>query len=768
MAQKKRIGEKKTFWGLICGEQSKNILIPAIQRDYTYGSQTEITDKVLNNMLNTIKFTLFPDSHNGISEMTMNFVYGYTKEEVFYVPLDGQQRLTTLFLLHFYAALYDENGDFDTLRKFSYATRDTTSTYCKAIIDHHNEVLENYKSIKKLNDTIRDMSWYLPSFDNDPSIRSMQVVLGRIEENFKDCRESLWEKLTDDHCPVNFYCLNFGPFGLSDDLYVKMNSRGKKLTEYEIFKSMLLKHIDKVLNNKTKKRELAIKFDNSWTDLVWETLGKPNDEASLVRIDKAYIQLLKLLLRYLSYLHNTPESNPKLDVTSITKYMDTINNVENIEDILDVFYWANKKYGSVKCAINMVLDGITQIVKERDAFSNCLLGNRVTNGDFLFFVGIYWAFKQIQDNHNIDAVKMNLRHLRNIIENSDNEIRDENMPKLVNEVKEIVTSKMVPKTQVTFNTNQWNEECEKDKHQLEWQNLWDYEEHDLLRGSLSGFAVNQELDLSDSNKIKDLKRLLDNFSYVFDDNFHSRDHLIRAAFLTVADYSQYLRKDVDYRIIGNMPLCWRGMFIKNDIRHDQNTVISVIDSFNGRGPIEKELQTRIDNYLANSATEKSEWRYYAIKYREHTYKAYTHNDGYGYFFVNKNKIKTLEAIVLQSSAYGYSNVAWSLLPMILFERNIENYNMSLGTHAAREDEKNIYMHTSDGDFQLGISDEGWLISGLSRTDAERYGMKNINETVLDNQSYLLLVPDSNADFIEWAEMNILKPMEQINGFIKSS
>ena len=113
---KQHIGAKQTFWSLINEQESNNILIPEIQRDYTYGSLTEDTEKVLNNMLDNNRKSL---DDNNEPEMTMNFVYGYTEENINYVPLDGQQRLTTLFLLHYYAALNNEDGNFDLLRKFT-------------------------------------------------------------------------------------------------------------------------------------------------------------------------------------------------------------------------------------------------------------------------------------------------------------------------------------------------------------------------------------------------------------------------------------------------------------------------------------------------------------------------------------------------------------------------------------------------------------------------------------------------------------------------
>ena len=53
------IGIKITFWKMIAGEQFQIIRIPTIQRDYTYGAETDETEKVLNNLLSGLKCSLF-------------------------------------------------------------------------------------------------------------------------------------------------------------------------------------------------------------------------------------------------------------------------------------------------------------------------------------------------------------------------------------------------------------------------------------------------------------------------------------------------------------------------------------------------------------------------------------------------------------------------------------------------------------------------------------------------------------------------------------
>jgi len=763
----KGIGEKETFWQIINGEAAKNILIPAIQRDYTYGAETEHTDKVLNNMLDNIERALYqPDE----AEMTMNFVYGYTEEDVNYVPLDGQQRLTTLFLLHYYAALYSDSADFSSLRKFTYATRETTKSYCNQLIDRHSDILNSRKNTKTINEAIADGSWYLPNFKYDPSIKSMQVVLQRIEEKFAVHKEDLWEKLTADDCPVNFYKLDFGAFGLSDDLYVKMNSRGKKLTSYEIFKSMFLKHVEKQLGEKEYKRKLANKFDNGWTDLVWESIGKPQEPKRLSEIDDAYVELIWLMFRILRIRQNKMDKKISLDSKSITEYIGSKEDVTFIEDFLDVFVWVitEKKYGNVSKGVDMLTSGLKQIIKEKNPFVVCLKSGRdkIKNGDILMLLGQYWAFKNIKESvYDEIRAQLNFRHLRNIIENSDDEIRKEKMPSLLSEVESIMNCKLAVDAKVEFNTNQWKEECEKENHLDEWKRIWEYEEHPLLRGSVSNFAEKQTLNLSNADSVNMLIDRLDKFMCIFDKEDYSdakRDHLIRAALLCDGDYSQIFKEYNEYRILGNIPLCWRNMLVKSKYRNNQDEIMKIIDSYEVSSSIQEEMKNRIHNFLNDPATNKLDWRYYVVKYREHTYKAYTHTDGYGYFWVPQNHTNSLgyanslSVAVLQSTQFGASNVAWYLLNLIIIERNESKYKLGLlGTHAANGDERFIDLNTTRGHIYMTITKDGWYLKGITIDDATALGIQNVKD---NNQGGIVVTPDANEDYIEWCEERILKQL----------
>ena len=81
-----------SFYELV---EKYKVKIPIIQRDYAQGR--ERNTGICENFLKALK-------DNIVSNTTINldFIYGNVEDDVF-LPLDGQQRLTTLFLLHWYA-----------------------------------------------------------------------------------------------------------------------------------------------------------------------------------------------------------------------------------------------------------------------------------------------------------------------------------------------------------------------------------------------------------------------------------------------------------------------------------------------------------------------------------------------------------------------------------------------------------------------------------------------------------------------------------------
>jgi uncharacterized protein with ParB-like and HNH nuclease domain len=120
-----------TFWNLI---NSSKISIPIIQRDYAQGreEESEKREKFLNAILNHL---------NNNEKLHLDFVYGRVKDNTFY-PIDGQQRLTTLFLLHWYFALKEKVSNEEKLKlsQFVYDTRISSREFCQSLIKEDIEL----------------------------------------------------------------------------------------------------------------------------------------------------------------------------------------------------------------------------------------------------------------------------------------------------------------------------------------------------------------------------------------------------------------------------------------------------------------------------------------------------------------------------------------------------------------------------------------------------------------------------------------------------
>lgn len=265
------MGEKLTFHKLV-SEKNYTIEIPIIQRDYAQGRES--AGEIRLQFLNALKDYLVADK-----SIELDFIYGSIKADgnkTLFTPLDGQQRLTTLFLLHWYLSIKENRLEefradlqSNNKTKFSYETRTTSRDFCNALVS--NEIDFSDIEGNSISSVVKDASWFYSSWENDPTILSMLVVLDEIHNVFKDTTE-FYDKLIRDGKPVIcFQFIELKNFGLTDSLYVKMNSRGKELTEFENFKARFEQYLEKADNeNKTDfKTDFSKKIDTDWTDLFW-------------------------------------------------------------------------------------------------------------------------------------------------------------------------------------------------------------------------------------------------------------------------------------------------------------------------------------------------------------------------------------------------------------------------------------------------------------------------------------------------------------------
>lgn len=289
--------KKTTFWQFL---SQYKIEIPIIQRDYAQGRNGK--ESLRKNFLNDLKESL---ENTDKKEMKLDFVYGSIENDHLY-PLDGQQRLTTLWLLHWYIVLRSRNLEnaTKTLCNFSYETRTSSREFCQSLCNPIN--FRDYSRCNNIVEFITNQTWFYSAWKQDPTIQSMLRMLGGsndtkvandgIEKVFncenclpnRGCRfVEYYNKLTSDNCPIVFYYLD-KDFSNSDDLYVKMNARGEQLTNFENFKADLIGYITKQKDNDKlspetrnkweklldEKDGIPIKLDTTWTEIFWHNKSK--------------------------------------------------------------------------------------------------------------------------------------------------------------------------------------------------------------------------------------------------------------------------------------------------------------------------------------------------------------------------------------------------------------------------------------------------------------------------------------------------------------
>lgn len=266
--------ERYTLYSLL---QQYNVIIPQLQRDYAQGREDK--QGLREEFLCELKDVLSIEEPRKLS---LDFVYGYTDNEACFYPLDGQQRLTTLWLLSWYLCPLEELGEScDWLSKFSYRTRISASRFCEQLVANADAIKSNVS--EGLSKVITEMPWFRVSWLQDPTVKGMLVVLDAIHRLTMDYDKALlWYRLVEEQ-RIGFYLLDIksSQFRLTDELYIKMNARGKELTQWECYKAELIGNLmDRYKTSSIDFEEQLVSYSDyyainidttDWTDLFWNS-----------------------------------------------------------------------------------------------------------------------------------------------------------------------------------------------------------------------------------------------------------------------------------------------------------------------------------------------------------------------------------------------------------------------------------------------------------------------------------------------------------------
>ena len=603
----------------------EKIEIPIIQRDYAQGRKTPSVKRIRERFVSSLKEALMPDG----KPMVLDFVYGYEEtmkgKNKKLIPLDGQQRLTTLFLLYWYIARHEgvDENDFSFLRNFSYATRSSARVFCQNLVEYKPKFEEyNIDGDYAVSKEIIDQGWMPVDWMHDPTIASMLVMLDCIHNHFQDT-SGLWQQLEAGR--ISFYFLPIKEMGLNDDLYIKMNSRGKPLTMFEHFKAEWEGCIKKV--NLEKAEEICHKIDTDWTDLLWSYRHLNNNFGANI-VDEEFLSYF-MFLCYVIYYKNPelPRSTEPLDIahelfTNGIEGIDAENNINFIEEGFDCW---KKLDISIKDFFSEYLNGENSYVEGKvalpirqdenlDLFQECCAKFKDSLSDghrrsftLARFVLLYsFVFYLINfDKIKEDSFRRRIRIIVNLVKASEFEIRDggDTMKRILKQTEDILLFGLPDsKENVTtsFNVNQIDEEIEKNKFLRDnaemTETVFKLEDHELLNGAIRVLGIEKEnIELADR----------------FFKLFNCHRGLVHCALLTIGDYSMKVSFRYEFGS-ADRAQNWRDLFRNNavDIQNTREILLKLLRS-------EKHFTDDIlvdicEKYIATTAV--FDWRYYMVKY----------------------------------------------------------------------------------------------------------------------------------------------------------
>jgi len=628
------------------------IEIPLIQRDYAQGRPGEEVKRIRDCFLGALYQAIMP----GGAAIKLDFVYGDVEKGAFF-PLDGQQRLTTLFLLHWYlawrAGVPTHNQPWTN---FTYATRPGARLFCE-LLTASPPPAGKIVSEKVLSRWLMDQAWYLYTWEHDPTIQSMLVMLDALHKLFCDLSDTdctaAWQRLTDPQQPaISFHLLPVTANGLTDDLYIKMNSRGKPLTAFENFKA----HFEEVLkaaHPEESAKYFANKVDTEWSDTLWHYGGDDN------QIDEEFMRYFRFVTEVCAWRSGVSVSNkPRTDDLAGMVYgngnPDAADHLGFLFKAFDVWHQKNIK-DELESLLTATPGGAHTPLILFNAFNTPSKGESPVDlfaACCRFYGDSGWTLAHtlllyavlLNRIHDTTDFPRQLRILRNLIEASGGgEIRDQKMSELLADVKRIVVDCTL---QGGTAFNQAQVANENDKAALLGQQptlqtaLYRLEDNGLLRGCLATF----DLDPSISPNV--FLRRSDAFHALFDNPDCWPE--LTGALLAIGNYARQENRWTGYHFsdfgVSKAETPWRELFKGKIERRLVEVLMNQLDQVAAANNSLACLQTIQLNFLQQCATQNTmDWRYYFVKYpamREGTSGRYAINpSGYDVCMLNNPSMR---------------------------------------------------------------------------------------------------------------------------------
>ena len=259
---------KYTLRNLFSGKERK-IIIPDIQRDYCWGDRSDLASSFAESLA-----ALWNDKKkkNTSGAINLGMIYGYEEpENSGRIHLcDGQQRLTTLFLLlglinrktsfRFKDYLGDDKNEYRNPRLL-YSIRESTLYF---LSDLTYEFFMKDDDCGDTAEDIRRRPWYFADYDNDPSICSILKAIDGMNKTLDSLETP--EEFGDFLLDSEFIYYDLGNRVNGEETFVLINTTGEPLTATENLKPKLV----------SSSLEDSRKWEK-WEQFFWSKRGNNND-----------------------------------------------------------------------------------------------------------------------------------------------------------------------------------------------------------------------------------------------------------------------------------------------------------------------------------------------------------------------------------------------------------------------------------------------------------------------------------------------------------
>lgn len=354
---------KHSYKDLFVNRYVTELVIPEIQRDYVWQEkqvvgflnslfesfeeyneatvpQLEAVDGIADERLSN-DFKEFYRKRN--FSANIGFIYAYSDEQYQgrYFLIDGQQRITTMYLLLLLLAA--RNGIADDFIKY----------YCKngkPILDYRvRDSSQNFLInlvpilIDDASADVEDQAWFLSSYKHDATISNIIGALNTLNvwlgEN--SCDESLFYEYLQNYTEFWYFDTNISAQG--ENLYIYLNARGELVQGNENLKAELLSR----LSSDSEKNDWGKQWEE-WQDLFWRLRSVGRAASKNLNADKGFNAFLACVAALQCYLNNNERyliSDKRPDVNVSPVILTENLSLENIKKFVKALCYIDDNKG---------------------------------------------------------------------------------------------------------------------------------------------------------------------------------------------------------------------------------------------------------------------------------------------------------------------------------------------------------------------------------------------------------------------------------------